>query len=139
MTSKTPPVTRSELVQVLRERLSVSAKDANRIIESALESITDVLAERGSVSLAGLGRFQVKLTPARPGRNPKTGVPAEVPMHWRPTFTMSRSLRDRLMEYGSTRLLLNKAPRPPRSAAARKKGEGGPGPEPGPDSGAGQE
>ncbi|MDR2339940.1 MAG: HU family DNA-binding protein [Deltaproteobacteria bacterium] len=121
MTSTSTPLTRAELIQILRERLSISSKDANRIIESALDAISDSLAKNGTVSLIGLGRFQVKLTPARPGRNPKTGAYAEVPKHFRPTFTMSRSLRDRLMDYGQKHLALGKVTAP---GNARKGGKG---------------
>jgi integration host factor subunit alpha len=107
MTLSPPPLTRAELVQILRERLSISSRDANKLIESALDTIAESLAGGGSVSLTGLGRFQVKETPARPGRNPKTGAYAEVPKHYRPTFTMSRHLRDRLLDYGMEQLSLD--------------------------------
>jgi nucleoid DNA-binding protein len=109
MTTKSSSLTRAELVRILRERLSISTKDASCILESALDAITDALAKNSSVTLVGLGRFQVKESPARPGRNPKTGVYAEVPRRLRPTFTMSRSLRERMLERGRKKA----APEPP--------------------------
>ncbi|MDR2199336.1 MAG: HU family DNA-binding protein [Deltaproteobacteria bacterium] len=103
MTGKSSTLTRAELVQLLRERLSLSSKDANKIIDSALETISEVLAAGGAVSLMSLGRFEVKATPARPGRNPKTGAYAMVPRRLRPTFAVSRSLHDRMLELGPER------------------------------------
>ncbi|MDR2405076.1 MAG: HU family DNA-binding protein [Deltaproteobacteria bacterium] len=119
MVAKPPPLTRAELIEILRDRLSVSLKDANRLIESTLDIIADVMQDKGSVSLAGLGRFQVKLTPARPGRNPKTGAYAEVPGRYRPTFTMSRSLRERLLDYGKRNYALDRPSKP--NVTMRKK------------------
>jgi integration host factor subunit alpha len=90
------PLTRAELVQVLRDRVGLSARDASRVLDTTLRVMTDHLAEAGRIQIAELGRFEVRHTPTRPGRNPKTGVAADVPARFRPCFNMSRSLRARM-------------------------------------------
>jgi nucleoid DNA-binding protein len=98
VTGPTAPVTRRELVDRLRRRLCLSAREANELLDGFLETLTDQLAEDGIVSLSGLGRLETRLTPARPGRNPKTGREVVIPARRRPVFTLSRTLRTRLKE-----------------------------------------
>jgi nucleoid DNA-binding protein len=85
------------LVAELRERVGLSARDASRILDSALRIVCEVLADEGQVNIPELGRFMVLPTPSRPGRNPKTGEPVEIPAKLRPIFRPSRSLRARMM------------------------------------------
>ncbi|MDR0355529.1 MAG: HU family DNA-binding protein [Deltaproteobacteria bacterium] len=92
----TSGLTRSELIQTLRRRLSVSGRDASDIIETFIEIISDALQAGGSVSISGLGKFKTSQTPARPGRNPKTGEPFVVPAKTRLSFGMSKTFRSAL-------------------------------------------
>ncbi|MDR1309528.1 MAG: HU family DNA-binding protein [Deltaproteobacteria bacterium] len=91
-------LTRAEIVQILRESLSISGRDAQNILEGFLEVIGHGLEGGAKVSLSGLGTFQARQTPSRPGRNPKTGHPAKVPAKNRPSFSMSRELRTAMAE-----------------------------------------
>ncbi|MDR1111373.1 MAG: HU family DNA-binding protein [Deltaproteobacteria bacterium] len=91
-------LTRAEIVQILRESLSISGRDAQNILEGFLEVICHGLEGGAKVSLSGLGTFQARQTPSRPGRNPKTGHPAKVPAKNRPSFSMSRELRTAMAE-----------------------------------------
>jgi integration host factor subunit alpha len=96
MAKKLTPLTRAELVQMLRERMSLSSKDAGMILESVLDIITEGLTNKTPVSIMGLGRFEVRSTPDRPGRNPKTGDFAPVTGRLRPSFSMSKRMRDKM-------------------------------------------
>lgn len=89
----TNALTRAELINVMRQRLAVSGRDASAILESFVEALTEGLESGCQVRLGALGRFRTRTSPARPGRNPKTGEPAQVPAHRRVSFTMSRALR----------------------------------------------
>ncbi|MDR1677032.1 MAG: HU family DNA-binding protein [Deltaproteobacteria bacterium] len=86
-------LTRAEIIQALHERLAISRRDAKEILERFLEILSKSLVDGERISIYELGRFQVKPTPSRPGRNPKTGQPADVPAKNRPSFSMSRNLR----------------------------------------------
>jgi integration host factor subunit alpha len=96
MPKKVTPLTRAELIQILRDRMSLSTRDAGMILESILDCVIDNLSESTPVSIMGFGRFEVRRTPPRPGRNPKTGDFAPVSGRLRPTFGMSKRVRDKM-------------------------------------------
>jgi integration host factor subunit alpha len=91
-------LTRAEIIQTLHDCLSISRRDAKDILESFIEILSRGLEEGAQITFTDLGRFQVKPTPSRPGRNPKTGQNVEVPAKNRPCFTMSRNLRTVMAE-----------------------------------------
>jgi len=87
------PLTRRVLVDRLRARLGLSAREAGEILDDFLEILSDQLAEGGAASFRGLGRFETRLSPPRPGRNPATGEVVTIPARRRPVFTLSPDLR----------------------------------------------
>jgi nucleoid DNA-binding protein len=94
-------LTRAEIIQLLHDRLAISRKDAKEILERFLDVLAKCLEDGERIVLSGLGSFQVRPTPARPGRNPKTGKVANVPAKNRPSFAMSQSLRAAMAEWQS--------------------------------------
>ena len=88
-----PPLTRKEIVDQLRRRLGLSAREAAVFLDGFLDNIGRQLEEGGAVTLSGLGRFEARRSPARPGRNPATGQEVLIPSRLRPVFTLSRTLR----------------------------------------------
>ena len=94
-----PDLTRAEIIQILHDCLAISRKDAKHILERFLDIMAKGLGNGERVVLSGLGSFQVKPTPARPGRNPKTGKQANVPAKNRLSFAMSPSLRASMAEF----------------------------------------
>ncbi|MDR1486403.1 MAG: HU family DNA-binding protein [Deltaproteobacteria bacterium] len=90
------PLTRLDLIDAVRKRIGLSAEDASNILEDVVDAISEVLQSSGRFVEPELGRFFVKHTPARPGRNPKTGSPAIVPAKLKPSFIMNRRLRDKM-------------------------------------------
>lgn len=111
----TNALTRAELINVMRQRLAVSGRDASAILESFVEALTEGLESGCQVRLGALGRFRTRTSPARPGRNPKTGEPAQVPAHRRVSFTMSRALRLAMSEK-----LAEKTGQPGQAGPAKK-------------------
>ena len=87
------PLTRRVLVDRLRARLGLSAREAGGLLDDFLEILADQLAEGGAASFRGLGRFETRLSPARPGRNPATGQVIPIPARRRPVFILSSDLR----------------------------------------------
>jgi integration host factor subunit alpha len=95
---ETEGLTRAEIVALLRDSLSISARDAQNILEGFISAISRALEDGAQVSLSRLGRFQVKPTPSRPGRNPKTGATVKVPAKIRPSFALCRDLKAAMAE-----------------------------------------
>lgn len=88
---------------LVRDKVGISARDASNILDSMLETITEIIASGSQAVIPKLGVFEVTSTPARPGRNPKTGEFAEVPAKLRPVFHPSDSLRDRMKAHRQNR------------------------------------
>jgi integration host factor subunit beta len=70
--------------------------DAELIVTSIVDQITDALARGGRVELRGFGAFAVKQRDARHAHNPRTGEPVSVAAKTVPFFKTGRELRRRL-------------------------------------------
>lgn len=91
-------LTRRDIIDELRQKTGLSSREAGLVLDGLLESLATQLEKGGVVSLSSLGRFEAKLTPARPGRNPATGEEVMIPERLRPAFTLSRAVRTKLKD-----------------------------------------
>ena len=87
---------RSELVEKLAAENSLEKAEARKLIDSLVGAIAACAVRGEEVAISGFGKFKVKDTPARPGRNPATGQPFEIEAARRMTFTPASALKDRL-------------------------------------------
>ncbi len=71
-------MTKRELVMEVAERLGYTQNEVADIVQTALDAITESLAEGQRLELRNFGVFEVKKRDARMGRNPRTGQ--EVPI-----------------------------------------------------------
>ena len=85
---------KTELISVTAQNAGIARKDAERIINAAIDAITAALTEGDKVQLSGFGSFEVKDREARVGRNPHTKESIEIPATKVPVFKASKSLRD---------------------------------------------
>jgi len=69
-------------------------KLAKEAVDSLIGAITDALAVKDTVQIAGFGTFKVSERKARTGRNPQSGTPIEIPARKVPRFTPSKALKD---------------------------------------------
>lgn len=67
-------MTKVELVEVIFEKVGLSKKEAQDIIEIIFDTIKQAFKDGGSVKISGFGTFNVRQKNARRGRNPKTGM-----------------------------------------------------------------
>lgn len=88
---------RSELIQkIADENPDLSPRDAEKIVATVFEKISDALAHGSRVELRGFGAFSVKQRDGRTGRNPRTGETVVVEPKGVPFFKTGKLLRDRL-------------------------------------------
>ena len=88
---------RSELIALIAEKNPhLSLTDAEKIVSTILDTITDQLVQGGRVELRGFGAFSVRHRDARPGRNPRTGEIVDVTAKAVPFFKVGKGLRDRV-------------------------------------------
>ena len=85
---------KSELIAVTAENTGLTKKDAERVLNAALDAITAAMGEHEKVQLSGFGTFEVKEREARIDRNPRTKETIDIPATWAPSFKPSKALRD---------------------------------------------
>src|ERR1700688_2530805 len=80
----------SELVTILAEAHDISKAQAQAILDSVLKSIVKAAASDNEVSLAGFGKFKVKASPEREGRNPANGEKTKIAASEKLSFSPSQ-------------------------------------------------
>ena len=85
---------KSELIAVTAESTGLTKKDAERVLNAALDAIIAAMGEHEKVQLSGFGTFEIKYREARMGRNPQTKEPTIIPATWVTSFKPSKALRD---------------------------------------------
>jgi len=85
---------KTELAAVVAQKAGLTKKDAERVINATLETITESLEKGEKVQLSGFGIFEVKDREARVGRNPRTKETIEIPATRLPAFKASKTLKD---------------------------------------------
>ena len=85
---------KSELIALTAENTGLTKKDAERVLNAALDAITAAMTDHEKVQLSGFGTFEIKYREARVGRNPRTKEATDIPAAWVPSFKPSKALRD---------------------------------------------
>ena len=85
---------KSELITLAAQNAGMARKDAERVINAAIDAMTAALVNGDKVQLSGFGSFEVKDREARIGRNPHTKEAVEIPATKVPVFKASKALRD---------------------------------------------
>ena len=85
---------KADIAAKVHEVLDTSRADADRAVETIIDSITSTLKNGEDVSIAGLGIFSAKVRPAREGRNPRTGEPVHIPAMRVPKFRAAKALKE---------------------------------------------
>ncbi len=85
---------KAELIERLAESTEMNKTVATRVIETALEIITNTLRSGDTVTLSGFGTFTVTNRAPRTGRNPRTGEPIPIGASKNPKFKAGKGLKD---------------------------------------------
>lgn len=94
---KSKKMKNSELIAEIAERACVTETTAKRIIDAQAEIITEQLQKGDVVVLhVSLGKFKAEGKPERPGRNPSNGEIITIPAKIKPSFQVSKALKDAL-------------------------------------------
>ncbi len=88
---------KAELAQVLAEKLNVSKREGEDMINTIVEVITMQLQKGEEVVLTGFGAFSVKMRAARTGVNPQNPTQKiQIPAVKVPKFKAGKALKDAL-------------------------------------------
>ena len=85
---------KKELIAAAAAKAGTTQKDAEAVINAALETLTAALASGDRAQVSGFGIFEVKTREARVGRNPKTKEAITIPASKVPAFKASKTLKD---------------------------------------------
>ena len=87
-------MTKAELVEQVSERLDLTKKQTEVIVNILFNSITEALSQGDKVELRGFGSFRTRHRNPREGRNPKTGASVHIPAKKVPFFKAGKELRE---------------------------------------------
>ncbi|MEW6215335.1 MAG: integration host factor subunit alpha [Nitrospirota bacterium] len=86
-------MTKADLVDAIFEKVGLSKKEAQEIIEIILDMMKQTFVEGESIKISGFGTFNVRKKMARRGRNPKTGEDIKITPRKVITFRASNQLK----------------------------------------------
>jgi DNA-binding protein HU-beta len=85
---------KQDIAEKVHGVLGGTKADAERAVETMVETIVGALKKNEEVSIAGLGIFKTKMRAARTARNPRTGEAVNVPSMRVPKFQPAKALKD---------------------------------------------
>lgn len=87
-------VTRADIAESVCREIGLSRKDAGDILDMVIDEIKNELIAGKDVKISTFGSFWRKDKNARMGRNPKTGVEAEITPRTVISFRPSQTLKN---------------------------------------------
>lgn len=86
----------NDLAEKIAAEQGTSKADARKIVDAVFSAIADAAAKGDEVALSGFGKFKVKDSLAREGRNPATGETIKIAAPKKLTFTVAKAVKDKL-------------------------------------------
>ena len=86
----------AELAEAVAASEGVTKADARKLVDAVFVAITDAAAKGEEVSLNAFGKFKIKDTPAREGRNPSTGATIQIAAARKLSFAPAKAVKDKL-------------------------------------------
>jgi DNA-binding protein HU-beta len=87
-------VTKQEFVGKVATKSGLSQRDAAKAVDAFLDSITEALRARDTVSFTGFGKFTTSNRAAREGVNPRNpGQKVQIPAATVPKFSAGSTLK----------------------------------------------
>ena len=85
-----------DLIEHVVAETGLEKARAKKAVEAAISGIVDAAKHGDEVSLAGFGKFKVKDSPARQGRNPATDETIEITASRKLGFSPAKQIKDAL-------------------------------------------
>jgi DNA-binding protein HU-beta len=84
----------ADLIDRVANEANVEKSAAKKVVEAVFAAIVDAAKKGEEVNLPGFGKFKVKDSPARQGRNPATGETIEIAASRKLGFSPAKSVKD---------------------------------------------
>ena len=86
----------AELAAKIAEANDIGKTQAKTLIEAFLKELVAEASGGAEIALPGFGKFKVKETPAREGRNPANGEKIQIAASRKLTFAPAKAVKDTL-------------------------------------------
>lgn len=86
----------SDLAEAIAASHDLTKADARSFVDAVFAAIAEAATKGEEISLNGFGKFKVKDTPAREGRNPSTGATIQIAASRKLSFTPAKAVKDKL-------------------------------------------
>jgi DNA-binding protein HU-beta len=86
----------SDLADKIAADNGLTKADGRKIVDAVFAAISDAASKGEEVSLNGFGKFKVKESAAREGRNPSTGATIKIAASKKLTFSSAKAVKDKL-------------------------------------------
>jgi DNA-binding protein HU-beta len=86
----------ADIAAKIAEDSGLTKAQAKAIVDGVFETIAAAAAAGDEISLPGFGKFKVKESAAREGRNPSTGATIQIAAAKKLGFTPAKALKDAL-------------------------------------------
>jgi DNA-binding protein HU-beta len=88
---------KAELINHIAEKVGVTKKQAEDMVETFVDTVTETLKNGGEVTIAGFGAFMAKTRAGRTGVNPQNPTEKiQIPSVVVPKFKAGKGLKDAL-------------------------------------------
>ena len=85
-----------DLVRELAQTNNTTIKEAEILLDSLIQIVSETMAKGEKVQLAGFGTWEVREYSSRTGRNPKTGEKLDIPAFKYPAFKAGKKLKEKV-------------------------------------------
>ena len=86
----------NDLADALAAGHGLTKADARKYVDGVFAAIADAAGKGEEVALNGFGKFKVKDSPAREGRNPANGETIQIAASKKLTFAPAKAIKDKL-------------------------------------------
>lgn len=88
--------TTTEIADKIAAEHSLSKAQSKTIVDDVFKHISEAARSGAETSIPGFGKFKVKDTPARDGRNPSTGATIKIAASRKLSFAPAKAVKDAL-------------------------------------------
>lgn len=87
---------KSELVDAIASKASVSKKDADSVLNALVDTVVEAVSSGNKVTLVGFGTFESRQRQAREGLNPSIGKLIQIPATMVPAFSAGKVFKEKV-------------------------------------------
>lgn len=89
-------MTHQDLITKIADDAGLAKTQAKSIVDAVFAAIAEAASKGDDVSIPGFGKFKVRATAERLGRNPSTGAALQIAARKRVAFTPAKALKDKV-------------------------------------------